>query len=54
MCYKALVKVEKLNFITDAEQFFGARKLWTKLSREHDVITDIIDTNKCEITTKML
>lgn len=40
--YKLFIK-KGINLIGDSEQFFGARKLWAKLSKEHDVFVDIID-----------
>lgn len=44
--YKFLVNKEKVQIISGAIQFFGARKLWAKLSRE--AVVDVIDikTNK--------
>lgn len=33
----------KFNIIGDSEQYFGARRLWAKLSKEVDVIVDIYD-----------
>lgn len=47
--YKALVKVERINLISDTIQFFGARKLWSGLSHAPDMIVDVIDTSTCEI-----
>lgn len=42
--YKFLIKNQGYNIIGDTEQFFGARKLWASLSKDTDVIVDIIDT----------
>lgn len=41
--YKFLVKKEEYVILGDEVQFFGARRLWSKLSREIDVRVDIID-----------
>lgn len=43
--YLALVKDEKLNIISDTEQYFGARKLWARLSKTPTVRVDLLDTN---------
>jgi hypothetical protein len=45
--YELLVTHEKLNLISDVEQYFGARKLWSKLSRDPKLIVDVIDTKAC-------
>lgn len=37
-----------LNIFGDFEQFFGARKLWSKISKESDVTVDIVDITKGE------
>ncbi|MHB8098027.1 MAG: hypothetical protein ACYDD5_00345 [Sulfuricurvum sp.] len=50
--YKYLVKVQGYNIIGDTEQFFGARKLWASLSKDTDIIVDIIDTKKGEYIEK--
>ncbi len=46
--YKFLVKKEGYIILGDEIQYFGARKLWAKLSKSLDVKVDIIDidTNK--------
>lgn len=42
--YRALVKVQNLNINSDTEQYFGARKLWARLSRQPDLKVTIFDT----------
>jgi GNAT superfamily N-acetyltransferase len=42
--YRTLVKIEKINLLSDTEQYFGARKLWSKLSRQPDLIVDLINS----------
>ena len=44
--YKILVKNEKFTILGDEIQYFGARKLWSRLSKSLDVVVDIIDINK--------
>jgi hypothetical protein len=41
--YKYFVKNKGYTIIGDNEQYFGARKLWSRLSKELDVIVDIYD-----------
>lgn len=41
-----------LNIFGDFEQYFGARKLWSKISKESDVTVDIIDIIKGEYLEK--
>ena len=43
MTYKSIIKNQNIIIIGDEVQFFGARRLWSKLSREVDVRVDIID-----------
>lgn len=43
--YKLLVKKEKFIILGDELQYFGARRLWSRLSKHADVTVDIIDTN---------
>lgn len=50
--YKFLVKEEKLNILGDEIQYFGARKLWARLSKVSDVKVDIIDISKEEFIEK--
>jgi hypothetical protein len=47
--YKFFVKNKKLTIVGDAEQYFGARKLWAKLSNSIDVKVDIYDIQKQEL-----
>lgn len=47
--YTYFIKKQKYNIIGDEYQFFGARKLWSKLSRMTDLIVDIIDVKHNEI-----
>jgi len=44
--YKYLVNEKKYTILGDKEQYFGARKLWARLSKELDVEVDIIDIEK--------
>ena len=41
--YRFFVKKLKFNILGDETQYFGARKLWAKLSKMVDVTVDIID-----------
>ena len=41
--YKFLVKEEGYIILGDEMQYFGARKLWARLSKNLDVVVDIID-----------
>lgn len=41
--YTYFIKNQKYNILGSDEQFFGARKLWSKLSRITDLTVDIID-----------
>jgi hypothetical protein len=47
--YKYLVNNLNYTILGDEVQYFGARKLWTRLSKEVDVKVDIIDTNTKKI-----
>ena len=42
--YKYFVKVQGYSIISDTHQYFGARKVWSRLSNELDILVDIIDT----------
>lgn len=42
--YKFLVKTLKYIILGDTLQYFGARKLWTRLSKHTDIQVDIINT----------
>jgi hypothetical protein len=44
--YRFLVKNEGFIILGDEIQYFGARKLWSKLSNYVDIIVDIIDISK--------
>lgn len=50
--YKYFVKNLKLIILGDSEQYFGARRLWTRLSKEFDIIVDIVDVDKGEYVEK--
>lgn len=47
--YKYFVKEKGWHILGDKEQFYGARKLWSRLSKELDVKVDIINTETNEI-----
>ena len=44
--YSYLVKHEKMVILGDEIQYFGARRLWTKLSMKLDLTVDIVDVSK--------
>jgi hypothetical protein len=46
--YKFLLATD-ITIIGDTEQYFGARKLWSKLSKSIDVKIDIVDTNTKDV-----
>lgn len=46
--YTSLATKEKINLLSDIEQYFGARKLWTKLSKKPTLVVDILNTESCE------
>lgn len=50
--YKFLVKELKYTILASEEQYFGARKLWTRLSKALDVTVDIIDIKNNHIMEK--
>jgi hypothetical protein len=50
--YRYFVKKLKFNILGDLEQFFGARKLWASLSKDTDIIVDIIDLKNKTIVEK--
>jgi hypothetical protein len=50
--YKFLVKNENFIILGDEIQFFGARKLWSRLSKEIDVRVDIIDIDSIKVLEK--
>ena len=41
--YRCLVKVRKFTLLGDLIQFFGARRLWARMSQMPDIIVDVID-----------
>lgn len=43
LTYSPIVKNQDVVIISDEVQFFGARKLWSRLSKKKDLIVDIID-----------
>ena len=43
LTYSSIVKNQDVVIISDEVQFFGARKLWSRLSKKKDLIVDIID-----------
>ena len=43
--YKYLINELNYTILGDKEQYFGARKLWARLSKDLDVQVDIIDAN---------
>ncbi len=47
--YKYIVNDLGYSIISDKDQYFGARKLWSKLSRETDVVVDVVDLKTFEI-----
>ena len=50
--YKYFVKKLKYTIIGDTEQYFGARRLWSRLSKEIDVIVDIYDFKNDKVLEK--
>lgn len=50
--YKYLVNQLQYTLLGSDEQYFGARRLWARLSNEPDVIVDIIDNKKRKIVDK--
>lgn len=52
MMYKILVIKENLIILGDEIQYFGARRLWSKLSQQVDVRVDIIDLETKSIIEK--
>jgi hypothetical protein len=47
--YKYLVNELNYTILGDKKQYFGARKLWARLSKDLDVKVDIIDIKKKEL-----
>ena len=52
MTYKSIIKNQNIIIIGDEVQFFGARRLWAKLSKEVDVRVDIIDLDSEKVLEK--
>lgn len=52
LLYKFLVQTEKLSLISDDTQYFGARKLWARLS--HTLKVDVINTETCEVKENII
>ena len=50
--YKYLVNQLHFTILADETQYFGARKLWSRLSKELDVTVDVIDIEKKEFLKK--
>jgi len=50
--YEYFVKEKKFTIIGDEEQYFGARKLWSKLSKKLDLTVDLFDIKNDEIIEK--
>jgi hypothetical protein len=50
--YKYLIKNENILLISDRTMFFGARKLWVRLSKSIDVVVDIIDIKNYKVLEK--
>ncbi len=50
--YKFLVKHEKYIILGDEMQYFGARRLWAKLSNALDVVVDIVNIDTEEYLEK--
>lgn len=49
LLYKWLVNEQNFVVMGDSQQYFGARRLWSKLSRQNDVIVDLIDISENKI-----
>lgn len=50
--YTYFIKKQKYNILGSDYQFFGARKLWSKLSRMTDLTVDIIDLENNKVLEK--
>lgn len=44
--YEYLVKNENIVILSDEIQYFGARRLWSRLSKRLDLTVDIVDISK--------
>lgn len=47
--YKWLVNEQGFTVMGDSRQYFGARKLWARLSEELDVIVDLVDIKRGKV-----
>jgi len=47
--YKWLITTQSMVILGDRTQYFGARRLWTALSRDTDVLVDIVDVRDMKI-----
>ena len=47
--YRWLLKHEKYTLLGDEHQFFGARKLWSVLSKDSDIRVDIVDLSEDKV-----
>lgn len=52
--YKSIVNVQGIELISDSIQYFGARKLWERLSKETDVTVDILGVSTNMITPNVV
>lgn len=52
--YKSLVNKEGIELVSDSVQYFGARKLWERLSKETDVTVDILGVSTNMITPNVV
>jgi len=50
--YNYFIKKQKYNILGDLKQFFGARKLWSKLSKQTDLTVDILNLDTEEYIEK--
>lgn len=50
--YKFFARKLKYTLMSDSEQFIGARLLWSRLSKDNDIIVDIVDINSGEYLEK--
>jgi len=46
--YNYLAQVEGYNILGDKTQYFGARALWSRLSKSNDIVVDIVDIDTGE------
>lgn len=52
--YKSIVNVQGIELVSDSVQYFGARKLWERLSKETVVTVDILDVSTNMITPNVV